>query len=393
MKWIFKRFIKDYKNMESKQVRAAYGKVSSVVSIVLNVLLFAIKIVIATLSNSVAIAADAINNLSDAGSSVVSLVSFIYSSKPADEEHPYGHERFEYVASMFVAFVILFFAIDLFQTGFTSILNPTSLHFSVPMIVVMVASILIKLYMYSYNHIYGKRIKSEIMQAAATDSLSDVIATSAVLVALIISSITGFALDGYLGILVSILVARAGIEILRDCLNKLVGEKPDPAFIAKMSDVVKGYDGILGVHDIVVHSYGTYKKFMTVHAEVDGEVDILISHDLIDNIEKDVKKNYDVDLVIHLDPIHTNDPMTNTLFKQTKQVLFEIDSRLHLHDFRVVKGVTHNNVIFDVEVPIQFPMKRDELIRIINVNMPKAENGLPIETVITLDVAYSSTTH
>lgn len=390
MNLIYRLFIKDYKNIENPEVKSAYGKVSSVVGICLNVFLFVIKFSVGTLLNSVSIQADAFNNLSDAGSSIISFVSFIFSSRPADEEHPFGHERFEYICSLAVSLLILLFSYELITSSFSQILHPKEMEYRFLMLVVLVISIIVKLFMYYYNTKYGKLIDSSVMRATAADSIGDVFATSAVLAGLIISYFTKLSLDGYLGMFVAIMIARSGLEIIKDTMDEILGEAPDPSFIASVTSDLLSYDGVLGVHDLVVHSYGSNNTFITAHAEVSAKSNIMVSHDLMDIIEKDFKKNRNIDLVIHMDPIDIDDPYTNDLRERCFKMVKDIDERLNMHDFRIVKGHTHNNLIFDVVVPFKFQYSDKELLDLLHENLPQNENGPINYAVITLDRAYTS---
>ena len=390
MKLIFQWFVKDYENLDDPKVKAGYGKVASIIGILLNVFLFVIKFIVGTLFHSISIQADAFNNLSDAGSSLISFVSFIFSSRPADEEHPFGHERLESICSLAVSFLIMFFAFELIMSSVDTLLHPSPLHFDWLMLIVLIISILVKLFMYYYNTKYGKQIHSSVMRATALDSISDVMATSAVLIAIVISQMLSINLDGIMGIVVAIVILKAGIEIIRDMMNELMGHAPDPDFIHHVVTKILSYDGVLGIHDLVVHSYGENKTFVTVHVEVDAHADILISHDLMDNIEKNFKQQEGIDLVIHMDPVDYHDPFTNDLREKTNRIIKDIDERLTMHDFRVVKGHTHNNLIFDVVVPFDFKMSNEELIQEIIRNLPQNEKGVRNEAVITLDCAYTS---
>lgn len=390
MKILLKWFVKDYQNMQDPQVKSGYGKVASLLGVFLNVALFTMKFIVGTLFKSVSITADAFNNLSDAGSSVISFASFIFSSKPADEDHPFGHERFEYICSLIISFIILYFAFDLTFSSIDQIMNPTPLQFDMTMIFVLGISILVKLYMYYYNTKYAKLIRSSVMKATALDSISDVLATSAVLIALVISYFTNINLDGYMGVVVALVIGKAGIEIVKGTLDKLLGQAPDKEFIKEVLSKILSYEGVLGTHDLVVHSYGENKTFITVHVEVDAHDDILISHDLMDNIEKGFKANEHIDLVIHMDPIDIDDPFTNDLRERTMLAIMNIDRSLTMHDFRVVKGTTHHNLIFDVVMPFDINMSKKELIDKIVEGLPHNENSIPNEAVITIDSAYTS---
>lgn len=389
MKLLIKWLVKDYKNIENSKVREMYGKISSITGIVLNLILFAGKFIVGMLFHSVSIQADAFNNLSDAGSSLISLISFVFSNRPADEEHPFGHERFEYVCSLVVSFLILLFSFELVTSSIDAILHPSAMHFDYVMILVLVVSMLVKLYMYSYNTHYGNMIHSSVMKATALDSISDVMATGAILIALLISKWSGWNLDGIMGIFVALVIAKAGIEMIKETLDKLMGEAPDQEFTDKVVEKVLSYEGVLGIHDMVVHAYGS-KKFVSLHAEVDANADVLVSHDLMDNIERDFKCNENIELVLHMDPIVTDDDFTNELREKVRLMLAEIDERLTFHDFRVVKGNTHNNLIFDVVVPFNFTYKEDELLEEIKNKLPQNEDGIVNLVVVTFDRAYVS---
>lgn len=373
-------FIKDYKNYTDPKVRSAYGKTASIFGIFLNIILFISKLIVGVVFNSVSITADAFNNLADAGSSIIALVSFIFASKPADHDHPYGHERLEYIFSLLVAFIIMFFSFQLIMNSIQQILHPTSLDFGVALIITLVFSIVIKAYMYYYNTKYAKLLNSTVMRSTAIDSISDVAATSAVLIGLFISVSTGLQLDGYLGIVVALFIAKGGYEIIVDTFNKLIGEAPDPQFIKEIMEKIRSYDGVLNVHDIVVHEYGPQKTFVTVHVEVDSKIDILISHDRIDTIEKDFREKEQIELVIHMDPIVIHDDFVNKMKIIVMKVVKNIDPSYTIYDFRVVKGTTHNNLIFDVGVPIETHCSDDEIIDKIKEGMPpsKIENRFVI---------------
>ncbi|MDF9823654.1 cation diffusion facilitator family transporter [Breznakia sp. PF5-3] len=389
MSILIRFFIKDFKNIKKPSVRASYGKLASIYGIFWNIILFVSKLVVGTLFGSVSITADAFNNLSDAGSSIISLVSFIFSSRPADEDHPFGHERLEYVFSLMVAFIIMFFGLQLIMNSVDQILHPTVMKFDLVVVIILLFSIIVKAYMYYYNRKYGKLINSTVMHSAAVDSISDVMATGVVLVGLIISHFFAIQLDGYLGVVVALFIMKGGYEIIVETFNKLIGEAPDPEFTKKIIKKILSYDGVLGVHDLVIHTYGPGKTFVTVHVEVDCDEDILKSHDIIDNIEKDFAKHDQINLVIHMDPIDMDDEFTNKMRIQVAKEISGIDEALSIHDFRVVRGDTHNNLIFDVDVPIGFPMKDKELLQIIHKNLPQGK--IPNYGVITIDRAYTTT--
>lgn len=352
-----KIFVKNYKDTGDPSVRAAYGTLTSVSGILINILLFAAKFIVGTLTASVAIRADAVNNLSDAGSSVISLISFKISNKPADREHPFGHARIEYIASMLVSFFILYISISLYGESIDKIMHPTPTVFNLVSVIVLCVSIAAKLWMYFFNRVIGKRINSLVMQATATDSISDVLGTAAVLAAVIVAQLTSFNTDGYMGLIVATLILIGGLKILNESKNCLLGEAPDPDMVKHILEDVKKHPEVLGVHDLMVHSYGPGEYFASMHVEVDGSVDIFKSHDAVDNIERELSEMYNIHCSIHLDPIVTGDPLVNDLHQKICAIVASVDSSLTVHDFRMVKGPTHSNLIFDVVMP--FECKRD----------------------------------
>ncbi len=386
---LVKFFIKDYENITSHKVREAYGLLGSYVGILANVILCFFKIGAGLLFNSMAILADGINNLSDAGSSIVTLIGFKLSSKPADEDHPYGHARMEYLSGLAVSFIILMLGIELIRSSFDKILHPKPLTFSWIMVSILALSILVKLWLCLFNRKLGKRIDSTTMLATATDSLNDVIATSAVLIALIIAQLTGWNLDGYMGILVGFFVCYSGIGLIKETMNPLLGEAPSPKLIQTVETKLMSYDYICGFHDLVLHSYGPNRYFASVHAEVPADANLWYCHDVIDMIEKDFSRELDIDLVIHLDPIVTNDEKSNQLKAQVDAIVKAIDQDLSIHDFRIVPGHTHTNIIFDVTVPVTYHAKPTNLARQIDAEIKKLDETY--YTVITIDTNYVST--
>jgi cation diffusion facilitator family transporter len=312
----------NFLDLKNTKVREQYGKKSSLIGIFVNVFLFIIKFAVGTLFHSVAVVADAVNSLADAGSSVISLISFKLSSKPADEKHPFGHERIEYIASSVVAVFILLLGIELLKTSFNKILYPGKIEFSFVVVGVLLFSIAAKFWLYGFNIKLAKRIDSSMLRATAADSLSDVLATSSVLLATILSPLLGFQLDGYVGIVVSVFIMMSGINILKETLNSLLGQVPSGELVKLIDSYVKKYDGVLGTHDLVIHNYGPRRYFASVHIEVDAKEDILVSHDLIDNIEREIAQDLGIHLVIHLDPIITDDPLVNELREFTAESSF-----------------------------------------------------------------------
>ena len=386
---LIKFFIKDANNTASFSVRESYGKLSSVVGILINLLLSTSKMAVGLLFGSLAVLADGINNLSDAGSSIITLIGFKLSSKPADSDHPYGHARIEYVSGLIVSFIILFLGIQLISSSFNKILHPDAINYSILMLLVLVFSIILKLWLFLFNRSIGKRIQSATVLATAADSLNDVVATSGVLIASLIAKYTGLNLDGYVGILVGLFVCYSGITLIRETMNPLLGEAPDPALIERVETKLLSYEGIEGFHDLVLHSYGPNRYFASVHAEVPASANLLECHDLIDNIERDFSSELGINLVIHLDPIITDDEQSKAIKKEVLAVIHEIDPILTIHDFRLVSGTTHTNIIFDIVMPVGFNLSPTELAKTIDVEMKKLDPTY--YTVITVDTKYIST--
>lgn len=384
--FLVRLFVKDYENLQDAEVRTRYGNMTSLVGIIVNVFLFVIKFIVGRLFHSVAIIADAVNNLSDAGSSIISLLSFKLSGMPADQEHPFGHERMEYLASSVVGFLIILLGFELLKSSFEKILRPEAISFSLLMVCVLLFSIGVKFWLYQFNAGLGDRVDSSMMKATATDSLSDVLATSAVLLSTLLSPLFGIQLDGYMGVAVSLLIMYSGIGIIKEMWDTLLGKKPSEEMVQRLENAINRYGGVLGTHDLVIHSYGPRRYFATVHVEVDAREDILASHDLIDNIEREVARELNIHLVIHMDPLTQDDPDVIRLREMTAQIVADIDKSLTIHDFRVVKGVTHNNLIFDVVIPHQYAKKERELIEEISARIKEQERNL--FPVITIDRSF-----
>lgn len=384
--FLVRLFVKDYENLQDAEVRTRYGNMTSLVGIIVNVFLFVIKFIVGRLFHSVAIIADAVNNLSDAGSSIISLLSFKLSGMPADKEHPFGHERMEYLASSLVGFFIIILGFELLKTSFAKILRPDVISFSLLTVCVLLFSIGAKFWLYKFNAGLGDRVDSSMMKATATDSLSDVLATSAVLLSTLLSPLFGIQLDGYMGVAVSLLIIYSGINIMKEMWDTLLGKKPSEELVQQLENAINRYGGVLGTHDLVIHSYGPRRYFATVHVEVDAREDILASHDLIDNIEREVARELNTHLVIHMDPLTQDDPDVLRLRDMTAQIVADINESLTIHDFRVVKGVTHNNLIFDVVIPHQFAQKDREIIEEITDRIKEQEQNL--FPVITIDRSF-----
>ncbi len=347
-------FIKDYKNYKNAEVRYKYGILCGIFGVFLNVVLFAAKYFAGVISNSIAIMADSFNNLSDAGSSVITLIGFKLAKSKPDSKHPFGHGRMEYLSGLVVSFLIILMGFELAKSSIEKILNPTDIETGIVPMLVLAVSILIKLYMSFYNRNIGKKIDSGAMQATASDSLSDSIATFAVMLSMIISHFAGINVDGICGCIVSVLIMYAGINSVRDTISPLLGQKPDPELVANIERTVLANENVIGVHDMVVHDYGPGRIMVSLHAEVDGKGDIFVLHDAIDLIENRLHDEFGCEAVIHMDPIVTDDEETNSTKLRVIGILREYSSSIHIHDFRMVKGPTHTNVIFDAVVPFEF---------------------------------------
>ena len=381
-----KIFVKDHKNTTDPHVRTAYGTLVSSVGILLNLLLFAAKFLVGTLFGAVSIVADAVNNLSDAGSQIISLISFRISAKPADREHPFGHARIEYVASMIVSFLILYIGLDLLMESINKILHPQLPEKSWLAVWVLLGSILLKLWLALFNLKIGKRIHSSVMKATAQDSLSDVLSTTGVLIAtllLLLFSDMTLNLDAYMGVIVAALILVAGLKILNETKNSILGEAPADEIVEMIHQTVAKYDGVIGIHDLIVHNYGPGHVIAALHVEVDGKVDIFVSHDMIDNIERDLRKNCNIEATIHLDPVVTDDERINSLKPQVQAAVAEIDPSLRIHDFRFVEGTTHTNLIFDIATPFEVKVSDEEIKRQVADKISRLDPSY--FTVITVD--------
>lgn len=356
-----KLFIKNHEDYTDPKVRQSYGILAGAVGILLNFLLFAAKALAGLLSHSIAITADAFNNLSDAGSSVITLIGFRLSGQEADSDHPYGHGRIEYLSGLVVAAIILLMGVELIKSSFSKILHPELPDFSPVIVFILTLSILVKLYMYMYNHRISVRIDSAAMKATAADSLNDCIATAAVLASSLIGHFTGVSIDGWCGLIVGIFILRAGIEATKDTIDPLLGKAPDLAFVEHIRSIVLSHPEVLDVHDLLVHDYGPGRMMISLHAEVPAEGDFLKLHDIIDNIERELQTTLSCSAVIHMDPVLTNDSETSRLHEIVSSLAKQLDPSVSVHDLRLVKGPTHTNVIFDVAVPFQFRMDDPEI--------------------------------
>ncbi len=363
---LLRLFVKDYKNSDSPAVRTRVGKMSGIVGILCNLLLFAGKLTAGILSGAVSVTADAINNLSDASSSVVTLLGFKLAAKPADAEHPYGHYRIEYLSGLIVSGLILVIGFELAKTSVEKIITPTAVDFSVLTAVILGVSILVKLWMAIFNTKLGKRIGSASLCATAADSRNDVISTAAVLAVGIVSMFVDVPLDGYIGLAVALFILWSGVGIARETIAPLLGEAPDEELVHSLSHKLKEEPEVLGIHDLMVHDYGPGRRFASVHVEVDYRKDVLDAHEMIDDLERKIKEEMNVDLVIHYDPIVTDDEEINEMKVRVDEALKGVHPNLAFHDFRMVRGQGHTNLIFDVVLPPELENKREEVRTAIN---------------------------
>lgn len=383
---LVKLFYGEMNMSDEKAVRRAYGTACSGAGIGFNVLLFAGKLIAGMLSGSVAIVSDAFNNLSDAGSSIISLVGFKLSNKKSDPQHPFGHGRLEYISGLCVSFLIILMGVELGKASIEKIIEPAQVKFSLLTAAILAASILVKLYMALYNSRIGKRLNAVTMKAMAKDSLSDAVATSVVLMSMIVAKLADIAIDGYCGVVVAAFILFTGITAARDTISPLLGQKPDSEFIEEVMRIVNAHKEIIGTHDLVVHDYGPGRLMITLHAEVDADMDILVAHDAVDNIENELREKLGCSAVVHMDPIVTDDAETNATREEIKRVVSNIDSRMTIHDFRMVPGPTHTNVIFDVAVPFDTDMDDDELRKILGARIRDVDSKL--NAVIEIDKCY-----
>lgn len=385
-KLLIKLFIKD-SDTNTQKGRELYGRLAGAVGIICNLLLSVMKLIIGSVSNSVSITADATNNIADAGSSIVTLVGFRLSGKPADKDHPYGHARIEYISSLIISFLILLIGCSIFKESITKIFNPEESLFNVATVIVLVASILVKLWLSIFNKFLGKQINSKALEATAIDSRNDVITTAAVLLASTISHFTGFNLDGYMGVIVSIFILISGINLVKETLDPLLGQPPTKEMFETIEKKILAYDNVLGVHDLMVHSYGPNTYFASAHIEMDAKIDVLVCHDIMDQIERDFKSDLNIHLVVHLDPTILDSPEINELKEMVNDIICEIDRNLTFHDFRVVIGEENKNVLFDVVVPPEYKYSDEELEKIITDKITEMSNG-KIFTVLVVDHSY-----
>ena len=387
--FLVNKFIKDSANIESTEVRTRYGMLASVVGIFCNVLLFSVKLAIGLILSSLAVTADAFNNLSDAASTIISFVGVKMAGKPADAEHPFGHGRIEYIAALIVSFLVIEVGFTFFKSSISKIMHPEEITFDPVPFIILILSILVKLWMAFFNNKLGKRIDSKVMLATAADSLGDVITTSATVISIVICHFTSINVDAIAGLIVSGIVIWSGVSIAKDTLEPLIGQRVPSELYQKITDMVESYEGIVGAHDLIVHNYGPNRSMATIHAEVPNDVSIEASHEIIDRIERDAKKELNILLVIHMDPVEMRDEEVLELRDKTSHIVHALDPELHFHDFRVLKENEQKNLIFDLVVPDSYTEKdanrvMHQLIALLH------EMEKNVDCIITLDRSFEA---
>lgn len=380
---ILRIFVRDHKNTEDPAVRDKCGRVAGAVGIVTNFLLFLMKIIVGTVFHSVSVTADAVNNLTDSGSSVVTLIGFKMASKPADEKHPFGHARIEYLSGVIVSFIVIFLGLQLGMSSIEKILTPEENALTPVALVVLVISILAKLWQCLFYRKVGRMIKSESVEATSKDSRNDVIATSVVLLGAVITMLTGVNLDGYMGAAVALFIVFSGVQLTISTADPLLGQAPEGELVQTITEKMLSYPGIIGMHDLAVHNYGVGRCFASAHCEVDAKNDILVSHDLIDNIERDFSRDLGIHMVIHLDPVIVGDARTDALHCKVQSLVTALYPTVTIHDFRVIWGVTHSNIVFDAAVPFAVNDSDAVITQKLEAEIQKLDPDY--RTVVTID--------
>lgn len=380
---ILRILVRDHKNTEDPAVRDKCGRVAGAVGIVTNFLLFLMKIIVGTAFHSVSVTADAVNNLTDSGSSVVTLIGFKMASKPADEKHPFGHARIEYLSGVIVSFIVIFLGLQLGMSSIEKILTPEENALTPVALVVLVISILAKLWQCLFYRKVGRMIKSESVEATSKDSRNDVIATSVVLLGAVITMLTGVNLDGYMGAAVALFIVFSGVQLTISTADPLLGQAPEGELVQTITEKMLSYPGIIGMHDLAVHNYGVGRCFASAHCEVDAKNDILVSHDLIDNIERDFSRDLGIHMVIHLDPVIVGDARTDALHCKVQSLVTALYPTVTIHDFRVIWGVTHSNIVFDAAVP--FSVKDSDAVITQKLEAEIQKLDPDYRTVVTID--------
>lgn len=384
---LVKLFVKNPKEIHNQQVRTSYGVLASIVGIVCNLILFIVKIVIGTIIHSISVTADAFNNLSDSASSIISLIGVKLANRPADKEHPFGHGRYEYLSALVVAFLVLQVGFTCFQSAVSKIIHPVLTEFRLILVIILGVSVLLKAWLAFFNRTLGKRINSSVMKATAADAIGDVMITSATIISVLFGAWTGLKVDGFIGAGVSLYVIYSGFNIAKDTIEPLLGEAVDKETFQKIMEKVMSYDKILGAHDLVVHSYGPSHTMASVHCEVPNHIDIEEAHEIIDTIERDVLRDMNIFLVIHMDPIEVNNEMVLVTKNQVVAIVRSLEKNATIHDFRMICGTEHSNLVFDLVVPHGYGAKKEAVLRE-NVIQAVQELNPEFRCKITIENSY-----
>jgi len=380
---LLKLFVRQKADPGDGKFRASCGKLAGLTGIVCNLLLFALKLLAGLLTGSVSVMADAFNNLTDASSSLVTLLGFKMAERPADPDHPYGHGRMEYLSGLIVAAMILLIGVELIKSSVGKIFHPEQINFTWIAIGILAASILVKLWLAGFCRKLGKLIQSSALQATAADSRNDVISTAAVLISALLGKFLGWQIDGYVGLAVALFILYSGVGIAKDTIDPILGKAPDTELVQRLREKLLSYEKIMGIHDLIIHDYGPGRQFASVHVEIDSKEDPLVCHDLIDNMEREIGASFHIQMVIHYDPIVTDDEENTAMYRLVKQEVKKIDERLSIHDFRMVRGPEHTNLVFDLVLPAEMMAKKKELKALIDEKVQF--QGSKYYTVITFD--------
>lgn len=383
MERFFKLFIKE---KDEEKIRQKYGELSAIAGVGFNVILFVIKLIAGFITSSIGVMADALNNLSDAGSSIITFIGFKLSGKPADHEHPFGHGRVEYISALLVCVLIILMGFELLKASVDKIINPVDINFGIISVIILIISALIKLYMFYYNDKIGKNIDSEAMRATAKDSLSDFISTVAIILGLFVSHFLKINVDGYLGVLVSVFILYTGVKTIKESLSPLLGVVPSEELVRQIEDIVNSRSEVIGFHDLVIHNYGPTRFFVCLHVEVDAQGDMNVLHDIIDLIEREIAQKLSCQATIHMDPIAVNDVDYEILKGIATKAATSVDDRITIHDFRMVKGPTHTNLIFDAVLPYEFKISDAEFKDLMAKKIKEVDDSL--YAVIDIDRSY-----
>lgn len=384
---LVRKFVKNNEDIENQVVRTSYGILSSIVGMICNIVLFSVKLTVGILINSISVMADAFNNLSDAASSIISFFGVKLATRPADKEHPFGHGRFEYIAALAVAFLVLQVGFSLFQSAFQKIIHPEDVIFNPTLVAILCLSVFVKFWMMLFNRKLGNRINSTVMKATSADSMGDVLVTSATIISSVLAGVLGIQIDGFMGLIVSLVVMLAGFRIAKDTLEPLLGQAVDHQVYHRVTDMVESYEGIIGSHDLILHSYGPSRRMATIHAEVPNNINFEDAHETIDRIERDVLLKLDIFLVIHMDPIEVNDTMVLEKKQMIVDIIKGLEPKATVHDFRIINGELQINLIFDLVIPYSYT-KAEEQKLLSNIIEEVRQQDSRYQCVITMENSF-----